>query len=1002
MYIITTWWLLTTAGRKILLPNLKYLLHSFVAGEDDPEAVLSLQSDEDGTLEFVLIMTSQMKETFSLFPEVLMIDCTYCTNKLRMPLFTVLVEDGDGLGQVVGYAFVSNERKFTLQAVLTEFSRVNDTSNVKVVVLDKDMSEIAAVNNVMPQAIVQICKFHVLQAVRREVLSLAVDSGTKDKINSAFRRLVFAKTELSFKKAHAKLAAVAPDSFMNYYNKNWGQNKKSWAYYLTITTVNMGNTTNNRSESHNQKIKDVLNRKLSLADCVKSIMLYHRTNNFEVCHREFNQLFKTPYRLGDNDEVCDAVVKSVTSYAAGIIIHELTRAREKTDVYAQADCICSMSKTMLLPCRHIFAKRLKNGEEIFNLEDVGQRWHLSYQKRAWNFTRKAKNRRSGDDDEQLRDVQQLKRKKTVPKTKAEKYNEMLFLCTSVADYCSGLGTPDFDEKYDTLSTLYDMWLHNKKVVLVSPEEETLQVNDSLPEADKAAPSSPMYRSEPMTGPSEEAETDVLPTPLYDDHESVVPLADATYNVDSINDSSGIAMSITDDQTSFLPKPAKTSMTDSPVFSPSPSRNKAGTPMRTNTGDYSPPRSLSKPDSCEFSPLSSPKQPGTPMPDIPEFSPLHSSSLPRTPLLDLPVQSTSEEQEVPGASMPASSLQKEPELSTKVPKVISPILKGSKRKVKSVKNNVYSKCITGATRNILKNFHEIKLPRSPPVRGNIKSKNQKRKKIPNKENVYEARQRKLSRSSKTKRKTVAAVKSDDLNATLRNPHAMLCDQHIAAASNLLREQFPLIAGLQDPILGSRLQFDIVNSQFVQILHNGELHWVVASDIHSSKSASVELYDSLYTTVSMPIKMQISAVMMVQQKRLEISVQNFQRQKGGVDCGVFAIAAATDLCYGQDPCTKFYMQDKMRPHLLDCVEKGKMTPFPASVSAVDERTKRKIQVPVWCICRLPDNGEEKMAQCCSCKNWYHKTCQSIPKAVFQSGNALKKWECRECEEKLQKKD
>ena len=45
---------------------------------------------------------------------------------------------------------------------------------MKVVVLDKGMSEIAAVNNVMPQAIVQICKFHVL--------SLAVDSVTKDKI----------------------------------------------------------------------------------------------------------------------------------------------------------------------------------------------------------------------------------------------------------------------------------------------------------------------------------------------------------------------------------------------------------------------------------------------------------------------------------------------------------------------------------------------------------------------------------------------------------------------------------------------------------------------------------------------------------------------------------------------------------------------------------------------------------------------------------------------------
>ena len=106
----------------------------------------------------------------------------------------------------------------------------------------------------------------------------------------------------------------------------------------------MGNITN-RSESHNQKIKDVFNRKLSLSDCVKSIMLIHRTSNFEVCHREFNQLFKTPYRLGDNDELCDAVVKSVTSYAAGIIIHELTHEKKRISMLKQ-----TASVECLRPC----------------------------------------------------------------------------------------------------------------------------------------------------------------------------------------------------------------------------------------------------------------------------------------------------------------------------------------------------------------------------------------------------------------------------------------------------------------------------------------------------------------------------------------------------------------------------------------------------------------------------------------------------------------------------
>lgn len=97
-----------------------------------------------------------MKQTFEMFPEVLKVDCTYSTNKLRMPLFTLLVEDGNGIGQTEGYAFIANETEYTLQAVLTEVSRIHDLQHVYVVVLDKDIKETAAVKKVRPEAEVQL------------------------------------------------------------------------------------------------------------------------------------------------------------------------------------------------------------------------------------------------------------------------------------------------------------------------------------------------------------------------------------------------------------------------------------------------------------------------------------------------------------------------------------------------------------------------------------------------------------------------------------------------------------------------------------------------------------------------------------------------------------------------------------------------------------------------------------------------------------------------------
>ena len=172
-----------------------------------------------------------------------------------MPLFNLLVEDGNGCGQTVGYAFITHETKNTLSSVLSEMSRIHKLEKVKVTVLDKDMKEISAVRKVIPGADVQLCKFHVIQAVDRFIHKLAASQETKAELKRTFQSLVFSKTKSEFEKKLGHLAATAPESFMKYYNKNWGKSHqlKNWVLYKTNKHINLGNTTNNRMESHNQK-----------------------------------------------------------------------------------------------------------------------------------------------------------------------------------------------------------------------------------------------------------------------------------------------------------------------------------------------------------------------------------------------------------------------------------------------------------------------------------------------------------------------------------------------------------------------------------------------------------------------------------------------------------------------------------------------------------------------------------------------------------------------------
>lgn len=59
-----------------------------------------------------------MRESFCHFPEVLLIDATYRTNNLKMPLFVFIVEDGNGIGVVIAYCFVADEQQHTITSMM--------------------------------------------------------------------------------------------------------------------------------------------------------------------------------------------------------------------------------------------------------------------------------------------------------------------------------------------------------------------------------------------------------------------------------------------------------------------------------------------------------------------------------------------------------------------------------------------------------------------------------------------------------------------------------------------------------------------------------------------------------------------------------------------------------------------------------------------------------------------------------------------------------------------
>ena len=88
----------------------------------------------------------------------------------------------------------------------------------------------------------------------------------------------------------------------------------------------------------------------------------------------------------------------------------------------------------------------------------------------------------------------------------------------------------------------------------------------------------------------------------------------------------------------------------------------------------------------------------------------------------------------------------------------------------------------------------------------------------------------------------------------------------------------------------------------------------------------VYDSLFQRVS-PIAICHSCHLLMHNGATTLfSNEKVQKQINSSDCGLIALAFATDLCHGIDPAAQLYDQEKMRAHYVHCLDSLERVPFP----------------------------------------------------------------------------
>ena len=154
----------------------------------------------DNVVHGILYQDKEMKDMFQSFPEVLFVDATYHINNLQMALYVLLVEDGNGESEIVGFWLLREETAEMISAAVNQFVSENPaTAQVQVIMADKDFVERESFAASFPNATIHICCFHTLRTFRREVTvdKMNITAAQRDKALDFLQRMTYEAVDVS-------------------------------------------------------------------------------------------------------------------------------------------------------------------------------------------------------------------------------------------------------------------------------------------------------------------------------------------------------------------------------------------------------------------------------------------------------------------------------------------------------------------------------------------------------------------------------------------------------------------------------------------------------------------------------------------------------------------------------------------------------------------------------------------------------------------------------------
>lgn len=468
---------------------------------------------DDDTLRGLVFQDANMKDYMHSFPEVLFVDATYKLLEIRLPIYLLLCEDSMGNSEVVSVGMLSVEDADTLTWMFqTLRSRNPEMDRVRVLITDKDLKERQVLRACFPDCCLLICLFHTLRTFRREITceKMTISAGQRLLCIELLQKLAYSKSDVAYDGLYEQFKRDAPATVLKYYNDNWHGIRREWVRGFAFQVGNFMNFTNNRLECINSKLKSVISKFSSLEDFLEKLYVIIEAMRLERDSRAAKQFLKTASVSTPLSSSEMQYGQLLTPYAAQFVREQMRKsdnvvlqeieAGEKYSVAVQdcfievtsSNCSCLFRKSMLLPCRHIFAVRKHLSFDVFSVVLCDRRWHADYFKANGRvFT--AKTRCGGDPVTQANFAEAVT-DLTVHTGKArpertlsgpQKVKIGLQYGATLANLHADVGSKEFAERVDVYRKLEHLWQMGKRAFVGELINDQATIESRCPTSEEA-------------------------------------------------------------------------------------------------------------------------------------------------------------------------------------------------------------------------------------------------------------------------------------------------------------------------------------------------------------------------------------------------------------------------------------------------------------------------------------------------------------------------------------